>query len=43
MEAKVVLQEFLQRFPRYEIDESSVQQTGPSDTSGHLRISVRLG
>jgi cytochrome P450 len=43
LEAKVVLQEFLQRFPRYEVDESSVQQTGPSDTSGYLRISVRLG
>ncbi|HEX2881310.1 MAG TPA: cytochrome P450 [Polyangiaceae bacterium] len=42
LEARVVLEEVLRRFPRYELDESSMIPTGPGDTSGFRRVLLRL-
>jgi cytochrome P450 len=42
LEGRVVLEEVLRRFPRYEVDESSLLPSGPGNTNGYQRALIRL-
>jgi cytochrome P450 len=43
LETRIVLEAVLQRFPQYEVEESSLQRSGPGASSGYRRMVVRLG
>jgi cytochrome P450 len=43
LEAQVVLEEFLARYPDYRIDEAGLERTSQSHVRGYSRIPVRVG
>ncbi len=42
LEARVVLEEFLARFPDYQIDEAGLERTSQSHVRGYSRIPIRV-
>jgi cytochrome P450 len=43
LEARVVLEEFLARYPDYRIEEAGLERTSQSHVRGYSRIPVRMG
>lgn len=42
LEARVVLEEFLARYPRYQLDEAGLERTSQSHVRGYSRIPLRV-